>query len=85
MILNDYSQRPLSNLADTLIEETHKIKCKDCDFFLENKNIKDNLIKNKHLSCNKNYTNKIDEKLQNRFKNAFIFFNVDIYSVVKNL
>ena len=27
----------LSNLVDYLAEEIHKIKCKDCDFFLEYK------------------------------------------------
>ena len=26
--------RSLSNLVDNLAEEIHKIKCKDCDFFL---------------------------------------------------
>ena len=29
----------LSNLADNQTEEIHKIKCKDCDCFLEYENI----------------------------------------------
>ena len=41
----------LSNLVDNLAEEVHKIKCKDC--FFEYESVKDNLIKYKYLSCNK--------------------------------
>ena len=29
--------RSLSNLVDNLAERIHKIKCKDCDYFLEYK------------------------------------------------
>ena len=36
----------LSSLVDNLTEENHKIKCKDCDCFLEYKSVTDNL-KNK--------------------------------------
>ena len=43
----------LSNLVDNLAERIHKTKCKDCDFFFEYENVKDNLIKYKCLSCNK--------------------------------
>ena len=35
----------LSNLADNPTEGIHKIKCKDCDCFLEYEKAKDNLIK----------------------------------------
>ena len=35
------------------------------------------MIKYKCLSCNKNYSNKIDEKLKKRFKNKFKFSNND--------
>ena len=35
------------------------------------------MIKYKCLSCNKNYSNKIDEKLKKRFKNTFKFSNYD--------
>ena len=64
--------------ADNLAEGIHKIKCKDCDCFLEYENIKDNLIKYKCLSSNKDYSNKLDEKLKKRFKNIFKFSNNDI-------
>ena len=68
----------LSNLVDNLTEGIHKIKCKDCDCFLEYGSIKDNLIKYKCLYCNKDYSNKIDEKLKKRFKNTFKFSDNDI-------
>ena len=68
----------LSNLVDNLAERIDKIKCKDCDYFLEYESVKDNLIKYIFLSCNKNYSNKLDEKLKNRFKNTFKFSDNDI-------
>ena len=52
----------LSNLVDYLAEIVHKIKCKDCACFLEYESVKDNLIKYKRLSCNKDYSNKLAEK-----------------------
>ena len=54
----------LSNLLDNLAERIHKIKCKDCDCILEHESVKDNLIKYKFLSCNKDYSNKFDEKFK---------------------
>ena len=54
----------LSNLLDHLAERIHKIKCKDCDCILEHEIVKDNLIKYKFLSCNKDYSNKLDEKFK---------------------
>ena len=68
----------LSNLINNLAEGIHKIECKDCDCFLEYESIKDNLIKYKCLSCNKNYSSKLDEELKIRFKNTFRFSNNDI-------
>ena len=68
----------LSNLVDNIAEGIHKIKCKDCYCFFEYESIKDNLIKYKWLSCNKDYSNKLDEKLKKRFKNTFKFSNNDI-------
>ena len=56
----------LSNLVDNLAEGIHKIKCKDCDVFLEYGSVKGNLIKYKCLSCNNDYSNKLDEKLKKR-------------------
>ena len=52
---------PLSNLVNNLTEEVDKIKCKDCDCFLEYKSFKDNLTY-KCLSCNKNNSNTIEEE-----------------------
>ena len=46
----------LSNLVDNVAEGICKIKCKDCDRFLEHESVKDNLIKYKSLSCNKGYS-----------------------------
>ena len=63
----------LSNLVDNLAEGVHKINCKYCVSFLEYESDKDNLIKYKCLSCNKDYSNKLDEKLKKRFKNTFKF------------
>ena len=39
----------LSNLVDNLAEGIHKMKCTDCDVFLEYKSVKDKLIKYKCL------------------------------------
>ena len=68
----------LSNLVDNLTEENHKSKCKDCDCFPEYENVKDNLIKHKSLSCNKDYSDKIGKELKKRLKNTFKFSNNDI-------
>ena len=38
-----------SNLIDNLTEEIHKVKCKDCDYFLGYESVKDYLIKDKCL------------------------------------
>ena len=72
----------LSNLVDNLAEGIHKIKCKDCNCFLEHESVNDNLIKCKCLSCNKNYSSKIDKKLKKRFKNTFKFSNSDIHKFI---
>ena len=68
----------LSNLVDNLAEGIHKIKCKDCNYFLEYESFNYNLIKYECLSCDKNYSNKIDGKLKNRFQTTFKFSNNDI-------
>ena len=57
----------LSNIINYLTEETCKIKCKECDCFLQHQSIKNNLIKYKCLSCNKNYSSKYDEELKKKF------------------
>ena len=53
----------LSNLIDNLTELIHKTKRKDCDCFLVYESVKDNLIKYKCLSFNKDYSNRFDETL----------------------
>ena len=68
----------LSSLVDNLTEGIHKVKCKDCDYFLQYKSVKGNSIKYKCLSCNRDYSNKTDEELTKRFKNIFKFSNNDI-------
>ena len=50
----------LSTFVNNLAEETHKIKCKDCDCFLEYESIKDNLIKYECLFSKKDFSNQID-------------------------
>ena len=72
----------LSSLVDNLAEGIHRIKFKNCDRFLEYESVKENLIKYKWLSCNKEYSNKFDEKLKKRFKNTFNISNNDINKFV---
>ena len=68
----------LSNIVDNPAEGIHKIKCKGCHCFLEYESDKDHLAKYKCLSCNKDYSNKIDKELKKRFKSTFKFSNNDI-------
>ena len=67
-----------SNLIDNLTEGIDKIKCRNCSCFLEYENVKDNLMNYKCLSCNKDYSNKLDEELKKKFKNKFTCSNNDI-------
>ena len=66
----------LSNLADNFTKGIHKIKYEDCDCFLENETVKDGLIKYKFLSCNRDYSNKLDRELKKKFKNTVKFPNM---------
>ena len=68
----------LSNLVDNLAKGIHKIKCKDSNCFLEYESVKENLIKYKCLSCNKDYSNNPDKIFKNTFKNTFKFPDNDI-------
>ena len=43
----------LSNLVNNLADVIHKINCKDCHCFLDNKSVDENITKYKYLSCNK--------------------------------
>ena len=45
----------LSDLVDNVAEGVDKIKCKDCDCFLEYESVNDNSMKYKCISCNKDY------------------------------
>ena len=47
----------LPNLVANNVEGIQKIKCKEYDCFLEYESVKNNLIKYKCLSCNKDYSN----------------------------
>ena len=67
------SARFKSNLVNNLTEEIHKIKCKNCDCFLEYESVKVNSIKCKCLSCKKDYSNKIDEELKNDLRTHLNF------------
>ena len=57
----------LLNLVDNLAEVIHKIKCKDCDCFLEYESVKNNLKKYKYLFCNNDYSHKLDKELKKKF------------------
>ena len=61
-----------------IISQKESIKFKGCDCFLEYENVKSDLIEYKWLSYNKDYSNKLDEKLKKKFKNTFKFSNNDI-------
>ena len=54
----------LSNLVDNFAEGIHKIKCKGFNCFFEFGSANNNLINYKCLSCNKNYSEKIDQNLK---------------------
>ena len=58
------------------MEGIHKIKSKDC--FFEYESVTDNFIKYKFLSCNKEYSKRLNEKLKKKFKNTFTFSKNDI-------
>ena len=51
-----------SNFVDNPTEGMYK----DCHFFLKYESAKDNLIKYKYLSCNKDYSRKNDEGLKKK-------------------
>ena len=66
---------------ESVVTIFYKIKFIDCVktvFVFLNMSVHNNLIKYKCLSCNKDYSNKLDEKLQKQFKNTFKFLDNDI-------
>ena len=54
----------LSSLVDNLAEVIYEIKCKNFNCFFKYQSVKNNLIKCKCLFCNKDYSNKLDEKFK---------------------
>ena len=73
----------LSNVFDNLTDRSRKIKCKNCDCFLEYESVKEISMKYKICrSCNRDYSNITDEDLRKRFKNTFKFSNNDINKVI---
>ena len=72
----------LSKLVDNLTEGIHKIKSKDCNCFFEYESVTDNFIKYKFLSCNKEYSKRLNEKLKKKFKNTFTFSKNDIIKFI---
>ena len=67
----------LLNLVDILAEGTDKFKCKDSNCFLEYESVNENSKKYGCLTCNKNYSSKIDEKFKKRFRSTRKFSNND--------
>ena len=65
--------------------ETYRIKYKDCNCFFKNTNFKDNLIEHKCLCCNKNYQEKFDENLKERFFNTYTFSSHGINNFISLL
>ena len=68
----------LSNTIHNLIEGVYKIKFIDCDYCFEYESVKDNFVKYKCLSCNKDYSKKLDEELKKKLKNTFKFSNNNV-------
>ena len=62
-------------------KEFIKLNVKTVNVFLKYKNLEYNLIKCKCLSCNKDYSNQLDEELKKRFKSTFKFSSNDINKI----
>ena len=61
----------LLNLVDNVAEEIIKLDVKIVFFFLEYESVKDYLKKYKCLSCNNDYSNKLDEELKKSLGRTF--------------
>ena len=59
----------LSNLVDNLSGRIDKLKCKNCNCFLEYKNFKSRLTEYNCSFCNKDFSIGLDRELKRRFKN----------------
>ena len=62
-------------------KEFTKLNVKIVNVFLKYKNLEYNLIKCNCLSCNKDYSNQLDEELKKRFKSTFKFSSNDINKI----
>ena len=67
----------LSSLVDNLAEDIHKIKCEDCDCFLEYEGVKNNSIEYKCTSYNKDYSRKNDEELRKSNLRTYLGFLIN--------
>ena len=67
----------LSSLVDNLAEDIHKIKCEDCDCFLEYESVKNNSVEYKCTSCNKDYSRKNDEELRKSNLRTYLSFLIN--------
>ena len=76
--MQDLWQRHYQILLIISLKKFPKLNVENCNRFLEYERVKENSIKYKSLSCNKNYSNKIDEELKSRFKDTFKFSNNDM-------
>ena len=65
----------LSNVADNFARRIHKTNLKYYNCFFQYESVNENLVNYKFLSCNKNYSKKINENLKTFFKNTFKFLN----------
>ena len=72
----------LSNLVDNLAEGIQKIIWKDFNHLLDYESVNDNLAKYKCLSCHKNYSSMVDEKLKMIFKNTFKFLIMILINLI---
>ena len=69
------------DVNESVVTISYKIKFIDsakCQLHYQNLSITSHLINYKCLSCNKNYSNKIDEESKKWFKNTFKFSDDDI-------
>ena len=62
---------------DNKKRDTYVIKLKNCEWFLEYANCKNDSIKYKYLCCNNNYLKMFDEKFKKQIFNTYKFFKHD--------
>ena len=80
----------LSNLVENFSEGSHKMKCndihdnkyKDCERYLEYKNVKDDLSIVKRSYCNRNYQKKLNEDLKKQVVTTHNFCDTKINKLI---